>query len=87
MQLFRRMGPRVILVEDRGALVGLCTVKDVLHLDAAALDIDTPRLAASWSRSGGLDGALEEVRGGLGGVVTRLREGEHAARAWFWRGR
>ncbi|KAI0798565.1 Cl-channel protein [Irpex lacteus] len=30
MQLFRRMGPRVILVEDQGALCGLVTVKDVL---------------------------------------------------------
>ncbi|EMD33680.1 hypothetical protein CERSUDRAFT_67832 [Gelatoporia subvermispora B] len=31
MQLFKRLGPRVILVEDRGMLVGLVTVKDVLH--------------------------------------------------------
>ncbi|KAJ3555645.1 hypothetical protein NM688_g2466 [Phlebia brevispora] len=31
MQLFKRMGPRVILVEDHGALVGLVTVKDVLR--------------------------------------------------------
>ncbi|KAI0688187.1 Cl-channel protein [Cytidiella melzeri] len=30
LQLFRRMGPRVILVEDQGALRGLVTVKDVL---------------------------------------------------------
>ncbi|KAA1471841.1 voltage-gated chloride channel [Dentipellis sp. KUC8613] len=32
MQLFKRMGPRVILVEDLGSLVGLVTVKDVLQL-------------------------------------------------------
>ncbi|OCH88114.1 Cl-channel protein [Obba rivulosa] len=31
MQLFKRMGPRVILVEDHGALAGLVTVKDVLR--------------------------------------------------------
>ncbi|OCF36089.1 chloride channel, other eukaryote [Kwoniella heveanensis BCC8398] len=31
MQLFRRMGPRVILVSDQGRLVGLVTVKDVLR--------------------------------------------------------
>ncbi|KAH8107789.1 chloride channel [Cristinia sonorae] len=31
MQLFKRMGPRVILVEDHGALAGLLTVKDVLR--------------------------------------------------------
>lgn len=30
MQLFKRMGPRVILVEDHGVLCGLVTVKDVL---------------------------------------------------------
>jgi len=30
MQLFKRMGPRVILVEDHGTLVGLVTIKDVL---------------------------------------------------------
>ncbi|KAI0081975.1 Cl-channel protein [Panus rudis PR-1116 ss-1] len=31
MQLFKRMGPRVILVEDHGTLVGLVTIKDVLR--------------------------------------------------------
>nr|XP_018266605.1 chloride channel, other eukaryote [Kwoniella dejecticola CBS 10117]OBR88763.1 chloride channel, other eukaryote [Kwoniella dejecticola CBS 10117] len=31
LQLFRRMGPRVILVSDQGKLVGLVTVKDVLR--------------------------------------------------------
>ncbi|OWT40649.1 chloride channel, other eukaryote [Cryptococcus neoformans] len=31
MQLFRRMGPRVILVSDQGRLTGLVTVKDVLR--------------------------------------------------------
>ncbi|KAK8845412.1 hypothetical protein IAR55_006125 [Kwoniella newhampshirensis] len=31
MQLFRRMGPRVILVSNQGQLVGLVTIKDVLR--------------------------------------------------------
>ncbi|KAF9227018.1 Cl-channel protein [Gyrodon lividus] len=31
MQLFKRMGPRVILVEEQGSLKGLVTVKDVLR--------------------------------------------------------
>ncbi|WVQ76251.1 hypothetical protein IAR50_005916 [Cryptococcus sp. DSM 104548] len=35
MQLFRRMGPRVILVSDQGQLAGLVTVKDVLKHEAA----------------------------------------------------
>lgn len=30
MELFKKMGPRVILVEDRGQLAGLVTVKDCL---------------------------------------------------------
>ncbi|RSH90660.1 glycerol ethanol, ferric requiring protein [Saitozyma podzolica] len=34
MQLFRRMGPRVILVATEGQLVGLVTVKDVLRHEA-----------------------------------------------------
>ncbi|KAG6829702.1 hypothetical protein H0H87_010504 [Tephrocybe sp. NHM501043] len=35
MQLFKRMGPRVILVEDQGVLTGLVTVKDVLKFIAS----------------------------------------------------
>ncbi|WVQ80441.1 hypothetical protein IAT38_002546 [Cryptococcus sp. DSM 104549] len=35
MQLFRRMGPRVILVASQGQLVGLVTVKDVLKHEVA----------------------------------------------------
>ncbi|EJU04342.1 Cl-channel protein [Dacryopinax primogenitus] len=34
MQLFKRMGPRVILVERYGSLVGLITIKDVLRYTA-----------------------------------------------------
>jgi len=33
MQLFKRMGPRVILVEELGSLRGLVTVKDVLRFN------------------------------------------------------
>ncbi|EIM81266.1 voltage-gated chloride channel [Stereum hirsutum FP-91666 SS1] len=59
MQLFKRMGPRVILVEDYGSLVGLVTVKDVLQLTPNE-QLHSPGL--SWrSASGGLEGALEEV--------------------------
>ncbi|KAJ9118570.1 hypothetical protein QFC22_003790 [Naganishia vaughanmartiniae] len=35
MQMFRRMGPRVILVVKEGKLLGLVTVKDVLKHEAA----------------------------------------------------
>jgi len=57
MQLFKRMGPRVILVEDHGVLVGLVTVKDVLRFIAT----EKPDHGPSWDERGGLDGLLEEA--------------------------
>ncbi|KAK7473207.1 glycerol ethanol, ferric requiring protein [Stygiomarasmius scandens] len=57
MQLFKKMGPRVILVEDHGALVGLVTVKDVLRFTATEKFDHEP----SWDERGGLDGLLEEI--------------------------
>ncbi|KAF7357806.1 Chloride channel protein [Mycena venus] len=57
MQLFKRMGPRVILVEDHGTLAGLVTVKDVLRWIA----VEKPEREPSWDERGGLDGMLEEV--------------------------
>ncbi|KAJ7879634.1 Cl-channel protein [Mycena olivaceomarginata] len=57
MQLFKRMGPRVILVEDHGVLAGLVTVKDVLRWIA----VEKPEFEPSWDERGGLDGILEEV--------------------------
>ncbi|KAF5351931.1 hypothetical protein D9756_007664 [Leucocoprinus leucothites] len=57
MQLFKRMGPRVILVEDHGLLVGLVTVKDVLRFIAT----EKPDHGPSWDERGGLDGLLEEA--------------------------
>ncbi|KAM0790842.1 hypothetical protein ACM66B_004686 [Microbotryomycetes sp. NB124-2] len=35
LQLFKRMGPRVLLIEQFGELVGLCTVKDCLRYQLA----------------------------------------------------
>ncbi|KAJ7121295.1 Cl-channel protein [Mycena crocata] len=57
MQLFKRMGPRVILVEDHGVLAGLVTVKDVLRWIA----VEKPEREPSWDERGGLDGILEEL--------------------------
>lgn len=36
LELFNKMGPRVILVERRGTLLGLVTIKDVLRFSAAS---------------------------------------------------
>ncbi|KAI0066005.1 voltage-gated chloride channel [Artomyces pyxidatus] len=75
MQLFKRMGPRVILVEDFGSLVGLVTVKDVLHLKPHE-QLDSPRVA--WSSRGGLDGALEEV-------WTWVADVRGSVSSWYYR--
>jgi len=82
MQLFKRMGPRVILVEDFGMLVGLVTVKDVLHLEPHE-HLNSPMIA--WSNRGALDGELEEL-------WTWLANVRGSANAWYgrvtrrWRG-
>ncbi|KAF8588706.1 Cl-channel protein [Ramaria rubella] len=56
MQLFKRLGPRVILVEEHGSLVGLITVKDVLKFIACERGTST----SPWN-DGGLEGILEEA--------------------------
>ncbi|KAH8926900.1 hypothetical protein BT69DRAFT_1214570 [Atractiella rhizophila] len=69
MQLFRQMGPRVILVEQYGKLVGLITIKDILkhidHLESTEADhVSTPNddLEATLDE---LVEWLKEVRDGL----------------------
>ncbi|CAK5265424.1 unnamed protein product, partial [Mycena citricolor] len=66
MQLFKRMGPRVILVEDHGVLTGLVTVKDVLRWIA----LEKPEREPSWDERGGLEGLLEEVWTGFLGPIA-----------------
>ncbi|ORX61491.1 voltage gated chloride channel [Hesseltinella vesiculosa] len=50
MDMFKQLGPRVILLEERGKLVGLVTVKDVLkyivHMENAenSHEVDSPAL-------------------------------------------
>ncbi|KAJ7451819.1 Cl-channel protein [Mycena galericulata] len=68
MQLFKRMGPRVILVEDHGVLAGLVTVKDVLRWIA----VEKPEREPSWDERGGLDGMLEEVWTWASGIISPL---------------
>jgi len=71
MQLFKRMGPRVILVEDHGSLVGLVTVKDVLRFIA----MEKPGYhELSWEQRGGLDGLLEEFWSVGRGVSSRVAD-------------
>jgi chloride channel 3/4/5 len=59
--------PRVILVEDHGALIGLVTVKDVLRFIATL-----PSHEPSWDDRGGLDGLLEELWKWVADVIYRI---------------
>ncbi|GAA5908388.1 hypothetical protein JCM8208_006179 [Rhodotorula glutinis] len=61
MQLFRRMGPRVILVERFGELVGLVSVKDCLKYTIAH-EADHEHDAAGTSGGDELEATLEELR-------------------------
>ena len=56
MQLFKRMGPRVILVEDHGALRGLVTVKDVLKYTLT----ESGEMRTRWDETQ-FEGIVEEV--------------------------
>ena len=56
MQLFKRMGPRVILVEDHGVLRGLVTVKDVLKYTLT----ETGEMRTHWDETQ-FEGIVEEV--------------------------
>lgn len=73
MQMFRRMGPRVILVAQEGQLLGLVTVKDVLRHEAAVEHAHKNRqaqvVAPDWrdgiwnldENAAGLEVVLEEA--------------------------
>jgi len=56
-------------VEDFGILVGLTTVKDVLHLEPHE-QLNSPIIA--WSNRGALDGALEEIWTWLGDMSSSV---------------
>ncbi|PFH49767.1 hypothetical protein AMATHDRAFT_4623 [Amanita thiersii Skay4041] len=73
MQLFKRMGPRAILVEDHGVLSGLVTIKDVLRYIATK----KPQHGPSWDERGGLDGLLEEVWTWATGTAYRMVQWGH----------
>ncbi|KAH9929594.1 Cl-channel protein [Epithele typhae] len=71
MQLFKRMGPRVILVENHGELAGLVTVKDVLRFTLAH-DTSSP-----WGEQR-FDSLVDEAREWTGDLAED-------AMSWFRR--
>lgn len=94
MELFKKMGPRVILVEHRGKLVGLVTVKDCLkyqfqveHEEHEAAGREEPAVEGLgaderiWNVMERVAGWLKERFSSLGHATGRLRLGEGAPRA------
>ncbi|KAI0786594.1 chloride channel [Abortiporus biennis] len=68
MQLFKRMGPRVILVEDHGSLVGLVTVKDVLRF---TLSEEGEPQTSAWDEQQ-FEGFIEEAWTWMSGHLNTL---------------
>ena len=84
MELFKKLGPRVILVEHRGRLTGLLTVKDCLKYQFHAEAHDNPRDDnAQKERQEALWSIIRRVAGWVGSKLGRvsggrLRLGEHS---------
>ncbi|KAK3109314.1 glycerol ethanol, ferric requiring protein, partial [Teratosphaeriaceae sp. CCFEE 6253] len=82
MELFKKLGPRVILVEYRGHLTGLVTVKDCLKYQFQVEAHENPR--DDTAHKAGQDklwGVIRHVAGWMGGKLGtysggRLRLGE-----------
>jgi chloride channel 3/4/5 len=51
MELFKKMGPRVILIEHRGKLIGLVTVKDCLKYQFKVEASENPREDSALAES------------------------------------
>ena len=73
MEMFKKMGPRVILVELRGRVAGLVTVKDVLKYQFKVENEENPRVART---NGGIEerlwGLIEQVGRKVIGVWESL---------------
>ncbi|OQO09551.1 putative chloride channel protein [Cryoendolithus antarcticus] len=70
MELFKKLGPRVILVEHRGRLTGLLTVKDCLKYQFQAEALEHPREAG---RHGGQEALWQVIRSSATWVADKVR--------------
>lgn len=68
MEMFKKLGPRVVLVELMGRVCGLVTVKDVLKYQFKVENEEHPRVGR------GTGGAEERVWGFIEGVGKRLQK-------------
>jgi chloride channel 3/4/5 len=76
MELFKKLGPRVVLVEHRGRLTGLVTVKDCLKYQLHAEAHENPRDdAAVKDKQERLWVAMKKVSVWLGNRLGRLSGG------------
>jgi chloride channel 3/4/5 len=76
MELFKKLGPRVVLVEHRGRLTGLVTVKDCLKYQLHAEAHENPRDdAAVKDKQERLWVAMKRVSAWLGNRLGRLSGG------------
>ena len=76
MELFKKLGPRVVLVEHRGRLTGLVTVKDCLKYQLHAEAHENPRDDAGVKdKQERLWVAMKRVSAWLGNRLGRLSGG------------
>ncbi|KAL9113079.1 MAG: hypothetical protein Q9227_002691 [Pyrenula ochraceoflavens] len=72
MELFKKMGPRVILIEHRGHLVGLVTVKDCLKYQFKVEALEHSRDGEVHSPSEGQERFLDVLQGISEWVAERV---------------
>ena len=76
MEVFKKMGPRVILVEYRGKLTGLVTVKDCLKFQFKAEAHDNPRDDSQFAgQQERLWGIIKIAAGWVANKITRATKG------------
>jgi len=73
MEMFKKLGPRVILVELKGKVCGLITVKDVLKYQFKVESEEHPRVDRTSGTEERLWGFIESSGRRVGGMWGRLR--------------
>ncbi|KIW03230.1 uncharacterized protein PV09_05452 [Verruconis gallopava] len=76
MELFKKMGPRVILVEYHGRLRGLVTVKDCLKYQFKAEALEHPREESGMDQDARVWEGLQKISAMLSDAFGSLRRGK-----------
>ena len=74
MEMFKKLGPRVVLVELRGRVCGLITVKDVLKYQFKVENEEHPRVERETGIEERLWGVIETAAERVGGLWGRIRK-------------